>query len=106
MCYSILRVSFNVLMDKELPDVDRDTIKALVRVHPGVISLHDLRTRSSGPNVFIQFHVEVGRDLSLIEAHRIVDDIEGELLERYPGAEVIIHADPQGVVERRDHFER
>ncbi len=104
--FSILRVSFDVLMDKELPDVDRNTIKDLVRGHPGVLSLHDLRTRSSGPNVFIQFHVEVDRELSLIEAHRIIDDIEGELLERYPGAEVIIHADPQGVVERRDRFER
>ncbi|MEN3974726.1 cation diffusion facilitator family transporter [Emcibacter sp. SYSU 3D8] len=104
--YSIVRVSFDVLMDKELPDIDRDTIKDMVRGHPGVISLHDLRTRSSGPNVFIQFHVEVDRTLSLLDAHEIVDDIEGELLERYPGAEVIIHADPQGVIERRDHFER
>ena len=104
--FSIVRVSFDVLMDKELPDADRTIIKDLVRAHAGVLSLHDLRTRSSGPNVFIQFHVEVLRELSLIEAHEIVDSIEDDLLERYPGAEVIIHADPQGVVERRDHFER
>jgi ferrous-iron efflux pump FieF len=102
----IVRISFGVLMDRELPDTDRDVIKELVRRHDGVLNLHDLRTRSSGANVFIQFHVEVRRDLSLLEAHEIVDRIEDELLERYPGAEVIIHADPQGIIERRDHFER
>lgn len=104
--FSIVRVSFDVLMDKELPDTDRTTIKELVLAQPGVLNLHDLRTRSSGPNVFIQFHVEVRRELSLIEAHEIIDSIEDDLLERYPGADLIIHADPQGVVERRDHFER
>lgn len=104
--FGIVRISFGVLMDRELPDADRDVIKELVRRHEGVLNLHDLRTRSSGANVFIQFHVEVRRDLSLLAAHEIVDRIEDELLERYPGAEVIIHADPQGIVERRDHFER
>jgi ferrous-iron efflux pump FieF len=102
----IVRASFDVLMDKELPDTDRDTVKALVRAQPGVLSLHDLRTRSSGPNVFIQFHIEVARDLSLLEAHEIADRVEAVLLERYPGAELIVHVDPQGVVERRDSFER
>ncbi|MBI1182536.1 MAG: cation diffusion facilitator family transporter [Alphaproteobacteria bacterium] len=103
---SIVRLSFGVLMDRELPDADRTTIKQLVLAQPGVLSMHDLRSRSSGPNVFIQFHVEVDRQISLLAAHAILDSIEDELLERYPGAEVIIHADPEGVVERRDHFER
>jgi ferrous-iron efflux pump FieF len=101
---AIVRLSYGVLMDQELPDEDRARIKELVMAQPGVLSMHDLRTRSSGPHVFIQFHVEVDRHISLLAAHDILDRIEDDLLERYPGAEVIIHADPEGVVERRDHF--
>jgi ferrous-iron efflux pump FieF len=104
--FAIVRMSFGVLMDRELPDDDRETVKSLVRSHPGVLSVHDLRTRSSGANVFIQFHIEVDRTLSLIAAHEIADSVEQVLLERYPGAELIVHVDPQGVIERRDHFER
>jgi ferrous-iron efflux pump FieF len=101
---AIVRLSYGVLMDQELPDEDRARIKELVLAQPGVLSMHDLRSRSSGPHVFIQFHVEVDRHISLLAAHDILDRIEDDLLERYPGAEVIIHADPEGVVERRDHF--
>ncbi|MGE0668868.1 MAG: cation diffusion facilitator family transporter [Sphingomonadales bacterium] len=104
--WSIVRASFHVLMDQELPDTDRAVIKELILGQPGVLSLHDLRTRSSGANVFIQFHVEVDRSLSLLSAHEIADHVETVLLGRYPGAEVIVHVDPQGVIERRDHFER
>ncbi|MEN3951525.1 cation diffusion facilitator family transporter [Iodidimonas sp. SYSU 1G8] len=104
--FAIVRGSFNVLMDKELTDDDRAAVKTLVRAHPGVLAIHDLRTRSSGANVFIQFHIEVDRTLSLIAAHEIADSVEKVLLERYPGAELIVHVDPQGVIERRDHFER
>ncbi len=104
--WEIVSLSFHVLMDRELPDADRTVIKELVGAQPGVLALHDLRTRSSGANVFIQFHVEVDRHLSLLDAHEIADDVEAMLLSRYPGAEVIVHVDPQGVTERRDHFER
>ena len=43
-------------------------------------------------------------ELSLYEAHRIADQVENEILAAYPGAEIIIHEDPTGVVERRRTF--
>ncbi len=104
--YGIARTSLAVLMDEELPDADRAVIKELVLAEPGILALHDLRTRSSGTNVFIQFHVEVDRSLSLVQGHEIADRVETLLRRRYPGAEVIVHVDPEGVIERRDHFER
>ncbi|MFN3233114.1 MAG: cation diffusion facilitator family transporter [Alphaproteobacteria bacterium] len=100
----IIRGSLGVLMDQELGDKERATIKKMVLGVNGVRDLHDLRTRSSGPQVFIQFHIDLERNISLLDAHEISDDIEDLLLEKYPGAEVIIHADPEGIDERRDAF--
>ncbi len=102
--FSIVKLSLSVLMDRELDDSERATIKDMVLAVAGVRNMHDLRTRSSGPQVFIQFHIELRRDISLVAAHDISDDIEDVLLEKYPGAEVIIHADPEGIDERRDEF--
>ncbi|MDX1581331.1 MAG: cation diffusion facilitator family transporter, partial [Alphaproteobacteria bacterium] len=100
----IARGAIDVLMDRELPHEDRVKIQSLVLSHKDVVNMHDLRTRSSGAHVFIQFHIELPRTIGLVEAHDISDEIEDDLLERYPGAEVIIHADPLGVEERRDSF--
>ncbi len=95
--YGVFRSSYDQLMDRELPDQERDRIKTIVRAHPEVMALHDLRTRAAGLNAFIQFHIELAPDISLLRAHQISDDVERELCAAFPHAEVIIHQDPAGV---------
>ena len=102
--WEILMEALDVLMDRELSSEERERIVELVERHENVYSVHDLRTRSAGQTVFLQFHVDLPTDISLIAAHDILDDVEDELLLRYPGAEIIIHADPLGVMEKRDSF--
>jgi len=85
-------------MDRELPDTERDAIKELVRRHPEVRGMHDLRTRRSGVDTFIQLHLELDDELDLVRAHSISDEVEQALLRAYPGAEIIIHLDPTSVV--------
>ena len=57
--WSIARSSLDMLMDRELPDEDRQRIRSLALAHPEVKALHELRTRASGPSSFIQFHLEM-----------------------------------------------
>ena len=104
--WQILQTSVHMLMDRELSDQDRTKIKDMVTAHPDVRGVHDMRTRSAGATVFIQFHIDLPPEVSLKQAHTVSDAIEESLLERYPGAEIIIHADPQGVDETRDDFKR
>jgi ferrous-iron efflux pump FieF len=65
---------------------------------PQAQGMHDLRTRHSGSMTFIQFHLEIEDDLTLVRAHNVTDEIEDELLKAYPGSEIIIHIDPKSVV--------
>jgi len=88
--------SYDLLMDKEFPDDARDKIKSMVWSHPEVRGLHDLRTRSSGIQPFIQLHLVLDPDLSLLRAHQISDEVELLIMNEFPGAEVIIHQDPLG----------
>ena len=104
IAWSIARSSLDMLMDRELPDDERQRIRGIALAQPEVKALHELRTRASGPWIFIQFHLEMDGAMSLYEAHRVADQVEGEILAAFPGAEVIIHEDPTGIVERRKTF--
>ena len=96
--WSIVSISLDQLMDRELSDEVRAKIKQLVLAHPQSLGIHDLRTRHSGTMTFIQFHLEIEDDLTLVHAHNVSDEIELELLKIYPDSEIIIHIDPKSVV--------
>ena len=93
--WTIGRTSIDVLMDRELPSRDRQHILDIVHRQPGVRSVHDLRTRSSGLTQFIQLHVVLHPNMSLGRAHVIGDTIQASIEEAYPQAEVILHIDPR-----------
>jgi len=99
--YSAWRIvvhSFDHLMDRELPHEERERIMQLATAHPDVRGLHDLRTRRSGLATFIQLHLELDDFLTLLEAHRISDEVELSIHKAFPGAGVIIHFDPLSIV--------
>lgn len=95
----IARQSLDLLMDRELPEGERRRIVAIAAAHPEVRDVHDLRTRSSGANIFIQMHLELDGGLPLRQAHDIADRVEADIRASYPHAEVMIHQDPAGIEE-------
>ena len=97
--WKVARRSLDLLMDREFPDEDRQKIRDIVMSHPEVRGLHDLRTRSSGIQPFIQFHLQLDPHLSLVRAHELSDEVEAMVVGAFKGAEVIIHQDPEGYEE-------
>ena len=102
----IARHALDLLMDREFPDADRQRIRAIALSHPEVRAVHDLRTRSTGTQAFIQFHLELDGAITLAEAHRISDTVEAAVMTAFPGAEVMIHQDPAGLEEPRPAYVR
>ncbi|KQS03923.1 ferrous iron transporter [Sphingomonas sp. Leaf357] len=87
------------LMDKEWPEAERARFIEVAARQPGIKGIHDFRTRRSGSHEFAQFHMEVGRDLTVYAAHDIVEGVERALRRAYPKVEVLIHLDPEGHVD-------
>jgi ferrous-iron efflux pump FieF len=102
--WQIVSGSMDMLMDREMAEDDREKIKLIARAHPDVLGLHDLRTRLSGQQAFIQLHLELDANLPLYRAHAIADQVEGAIMEAFPHAEVIIHQDPAGIREEHPVF--
>lgn len=84
------------LMDREWPQERRDKFIKVAMAHPQLKGIHDLRTRSSGAHEFCQFHVWVDPDMTVLEAHRVMDEVEAQLMAEFPGVEILIHPDPEG----------
>jgi ferrous-iron efflux pump FieF len=104
--YGALRIgwdAFQVLMDHELPTAIQERVRSIALSHSAVAGVHDLRTRQSGATTLIQFHLEMDGGLSLLDAHRIADEVETAIQVAFPGADVVIHQDPSGICEAR-HF--
>mgnify|MGYP003626888955 FL=1 len=94
--WEISQSSLNMLMDRELPDEDRERIIGLVLENEDVQGVHDLRTRSSGQDIFIQMHLDLDPHMPLLYAHGVSEEVEARLIKAFPNAEVIIHEDPAG----------
>ena len=90
--------SIDALMDKQLPQEEQELIIKLAYRVEGVRGVHDLRTRYSGYIKFIQLHLELDDEQSLLHAHQKADDLEFVLKEAFPGADILIHLDPISVV--------
>ena len=86
--------SYHTLMDRELPETDRQRILEICSSIPDVIATHDLRTRSSGVQMFIQVHLEFDGSQTLDHVHSVADQVEARIVAEYPKADVIIHQDP------------
>jgi len=87
------------LMDKEWPEEKRRRFVEVASRHPEIRHLHDLRTRTSGSRDFAQFHMWIDPDMTIADAHVVVEALERALEAAFPGTEVLIHLDPEGQVD-------
>jgi len=91
--------AFDQLMDREWPEEKRMRFLAVASARPEARGIHDVRTRSSGTHDFAQFHICVDPEMTVAEAHEVVEAIEQDLAREFPGCEVLIHLDPEGQVD-------
>jgi cation diffusion facilitator family transporter len=104
----VAREAADHLLDREIAPELRARIRALAEKDSRILRVHDLRTRSSGPYMHVQFHAELPPDIALQEAHKIVVAAEERIRAEFPTADIIIHPDPKGAAapHGHEHFER
>jgi ferrous-iron efflux pump FieF len=91
------------LLDREASNETRAQIKEIAQSIEGLRRVHDLRTRMSGPWLHIQFHADVDPELTLGQAHLIIVEAEKRIRDSFPGADIIIHPDPDDGSEPHGH---
>jgi cation diffusion facilitator family transporter len=93
--YDLTKRSLTDLSDHSIPETDEQHIRQIICEHSGTYAgFHDLKTRRSGPEIFIEFHLVVPGDISVTRSHDLTDHLETDLNTEYPRASITIHVEP------------
>ena len=94
--FELIQEGVLVLLDVSLDDEIVEKIKEMIESEPGVNDYHWLRTRKAGNDYFVDVHLVFTPEMSLLEAHRIGDNVEAKIKEIDPKADwlINIHLDP------------
>ena len=93
--WDIATESASHLMDKELPDEEKQSIFEIAHAHIDVYGVHGIRTRQGGKVKFIQLHLELDDHLPLIRAHKVADEVELMIIQQFESeVDILIHLDP------------
>ena len=93
--YKMCRRSYDDLTDASLSDDEESKIGHIIMETPGVKGYHHLRTRISGSETIMDFHLELDRTLPLSQAHAISDKVESALQKKYGPCDPMIHLEPR-----------
>jgi cation diffusion facilitator family transporter len=84
------------LMDEGVSDLEVTAIRETVRTTPGVVGLHELRTRRMAQKILIDAHVQVDGHISVSEGHRIGDEVRRRVLAAHEDVlDMLVHIDPE-----------
>ena len=100
--YTVMKKSLGGLMDVRLPDNEEDIIECCIKNQGDiVVGFHNLRTRKSGSQRFIDFHLIMPKNVSVDDAHDVCDQLEREIVNKLIHSNITIHIEP--CVEDCDH---
>jgi divalent metal cation (Fe/Co/Zn/Cd) transporter len=90
-----------VLVDEALPASEMDAISAEIRAFgpQGVAGFHKLRARRAGARRYVDLHVQFVAGTSLEQAHETAHRLQDAIATRIPGADVLIHLEPEDRVK-------
>ncbi len=94
--YELIHEGVLMLLDVALDDEIVEKIVDAIRSQPEVNDFHWLKTRRAGNDYFVDVHLVLNPDMSLLEAHRIGDEVEKRIRAIDPNADWLInvHLDP------------
>ncbi len=103
MGFMILRMGLELAWGalRELIDTGLDTaqvvaIRETVVSTPGVVGLHELRTRRMAHQALVDAHVQVDGRISVSEGHRIAEEVRKRVLKEHAEVlDVLVHIDPE-----------
>lgn len=90
--YAVFRDVMPILTDRVA--FDPAEVRAVVMDVPGVVSVHDIRSRGPPRESYVQMHLVVDK-ADVLGAHAIADEVERRLADRLGVKETFIHIEPE-----------
>jgi hypothetical protein len=84
------------LIDTGLSSEEVAAIRRTIGSTPGVLGMHELRTRRMAHQVLVDAHVQVNPRISVSEGHRVAESARQRVLDSHPEVlDVLVHVDAE-----------
>ncbi|HLU18599.1 MAG TPA: cation diffusion facilitator family transporter [Pusillimonas sp.] len=103
MGWKFFSTSFGDLMDRAVDTDTENRIRGHLLSTPGVLGIHDLKTRKLGDMIWVEVDIEMDGSLSIAEGHEIAVRARARVMENEPVLEVMTHFDPVDPNDPRFH---
>ena len=94
MGWEFLWKALNDLTDHAASEQEMQAIASDILATPGVLGVHDLRTRKTGDLILVDVHLEIDGDLSVRQGHEIAEAVHARVLAQHPVLNILTHVDP------------
>jgi divalent metal cation (Fe/Co/Zn/Cd) transporter len=79
-----------------------DQIRQVATATPGVDSVEKCIVRKVGYQYFVDMHVEVDPQMTVLRSHEIAHDVKDKIRDAIPSvSDVLVHIEPLGIAARR-----
>jgi cation diffusion facilitator family transporter len=93
--YDLTKRSVSGIMDVKLSDKEEECIKSIIHEHYSQYAeYHNLRSRMSGAERFVDLHLVVPKKQLVVDAHDFCDHLEKDIKEKIPNLSILIHIEP------------
>jgi len=94
--FKLMKETFPPLMDARLSKEEEEQIIQIIESFKDeYIEYHDFRTRRSGAEEYIDFHLVVASNESIETVHNLCDRIEEKINNLFHQANILIHLEPE-----------
>ena len=105
ICIFILKVAFDIskdaickMVDTSCSDELEQSIRKFIEEQPGVKHIDLLHTRQFGNKIYVDLEIAVDRNMSLIEAHNIAENVHASVEQEFPNVKhIMIHVNPDEI---------
>lgn len=82
------------LMDESADAEEVEAIRRTLAASPGVLNVHDLRTRKMGDMIIVDAHIEVDAQITVEAGHDIAVEAQSRVLKNHRVLRLMTHVDP------------
>lgn len=94
MGWSFFFESFHDLLDRAADEQTEARIRSTIASTPGVLGLHDLKTRKMGDMLWVEVDLEMDGSLTIVQGHEIAAEARRRVMAQEPVLDVMTHFDP------------
>jgi len=94
MCWQFGSDALHDLMDRAVDEETATEIREVILGTPGVLGVHDVRTRKMGDMILVDAHLEIAGSATVKVGHDIALEARRRVLERRDVLNVMTHVDP------------